>query len=71
MKHAKFAHCEQQAEYFLQQVIAGLGDIIMTATTSLAQAQGSSKYTSGFDSDAVFDAYREVSFLSTHRSYKH
>ena len=42
------------------QIIAGFTDIVTTATTSIAQMQGSSEIASGSDADSVFDAFREV-----------
>lgn len=43
------------------QIIAGFTDIVTTVTTAIAQMEGSSPVPAGAESDAIFDAYREVS----------
>jgi hypothetical protein len=43
------------------QIIAGFTDIVATGTTALAQMQGMSPVPAGDKSDAIFDAFREVS----------
>lgn len=43
------------------QIIRGFADIVSTATTSLAQMQGMPPVPAGAQSDAIFDAFREVS----------
>lgn len=42
-------------------IIAGFTDIISTVTTAIAQMEGSSRVPAGAQSDAIFDAFREVS----------
>jgi hypothetical protein len=46
------------------QIIVGFTDIVTTATTSIAQMQGMPPVPAGADSDAIFDAFREVSTTS-------
>lgn len=43
------------------QIIAGFTDIVSTVTTALAQMDGMAKVPAGQQSDAIFDAFREVS----------
>jgi hypothetical protein len=42
------------------QIITGFNDIVITATTALAQMQGMPPVPAGAPSDAIFDAFREV-----------
>ena len=42
------------------QIITGFTDIVSTATTAIAQMQGTADIASGPDADSVFDAFREV-----------
>ncbi|USP77998.1 hypothetical protein yc1106_05272 [Curvularia clavata] len=42
------------------QIISGFTDIISTATTALVQMQGMLPVAAGADSDAIFDAFREI-----------
>lgn len=42
------------------QIVSGFVDIVSTATTSIAQMQGTQEISSGPDADSVFDAFREV-----------
>jgi hypothetical protein len=44
------------------QIISGFADIVSTGTTALAQMQGMPKVPAGAQSDAIFDAFREVCF---------
>jgi hypothetical protein len=46
------------------QIITGFTDIVSTATTAIAQMQGMPPVPAGADSDAIFDAFREVSTTS-------
>ena len=47
------------------QIIAGFTDIVSTATTAISQLQGMSPVPAGAQSDAIFDAFREVSRISS------
>jgi hypothetical protein len=42
------------------QIITGFTDIVTTATTAIAQMQGMAPVPAGQQSDAIFDAFREV-----------
>jgi hypothetical protein len=46
------------------QIIAGFTDIVTTVSTAIAQMDGSLPVKAGADSDAIFDAFREVSTTS-------
>ncbi len=56
------------------QIIAGFTDIVITATTAVSQMQGMPPVPAGAASDAIFEAFREVSqvhisialFLTSH-----
>ena len=41
-------------------IIAGFTDIVSTVTTAIAQMQGNPKVPAGPQSDAIYDAFREV-----------
>lgn len=43
------------------QIINGFVDIVSTATTAISQMQGMPPVPAGAESDAIFDAFREVS----------
>jgi hypothetical protein len=43
------------------QIIAGFADIVSTATTAIAQMQGSKPVTATADATLIFDSFREVS----------
>lgn len=43
------------------QIIAGFTDIVTTVTVALSQMQGMPPVPAGSQSDAIFDAFREVS----------
>jgi hypothetical protein len=47
-----------------QTIISGFVDIVSTATTAIAQMQGMTPVTAGADSDAIYDAFREVRYQS-------
>jgi len=47
------------------QIIAGFTDIVSTATTAIAQMQGTSPVGADADSDAIFNAFRE--FVRVHQ----
>ncbi|KAL1794868.1 hypothetical protein ACET3X_006684 [Alternaria dauci] len=42
------------------QIIAGFADIVSTATTAIAQMQGTSPVSAGADADNIFNAFREM-----------
>jgi len=44
----------------MQPLIAGFTDIVSTATTALAQMNGMAPVPAGLQSDAIFNAFREV-----------
>jgi hypothetical protein len=50
------------------QIIIGFTDIVTTATTALAQMQGMPPVPAGEQSDAIFNAFREVSTLRVYQS---
>ena len=45
------------------EIIRGFADIVTTATTAIAQMQGMPKEPAGASTDAVFEAFREVSTI--------
>ncbi|KAK1981209.1 hypothetical protein LZ30DRAFT_720924 [Colletotrichum cereale] len=47
------------------QIIVGFTDIVSTATTAIAQMQGTPPITSAADGDAIFNAFRE--FVRVHQ----
>jgi len=49
------------------QIITGFTDIVTTTTTALAQMKGMPAVPAGAESDAIFDAFREVSTFSSHQ----
>ncbi|KDN60717.1 putative conserved hypothetical protein [Colletotrichum sublineola] len=49
-----------------QQIIAGFTDIVSTATTAIAQMQGSAPVPAGNDAKAIFEAFRE--FVRVHQA---
>jgi hypothetical protein len=49
------------------QLIVGFQDIVTTATTAIAQMQGMPEVPAGQQSDAIFDAFREVSVILPYR----
>ncbi|KAK1961676.1 UVI-1 [Colletotrichum sublineola] len=48
------------------QIIAGFTDIVSTATTAIAQMQGSAPVPAGNDAKAIFEAFRE--FVRVHQA---
>lgn len=52
------------------QLIAGFTDIIATTTTAIAQMQDTQPVKAGAESDAIFDAFREVSTMPPRNEQK-
>ena len=47
----------------MQPIIAGFTDIVTTTTVALSQMSGMPPVSAGAESDAIFNAFREVSAM--------